>query len=292
MSVDWSSVTSVLAEGSSKPVAVLDHQGTVRLVNSAFERCLGWARYEILGTPWIELCEGRQVVGEWLRDAYRGVLRAYDVVAVTKRGRRMQLVVDSSRVGCGVETGLVLTISHARALSEAPHAASELDYEVQTSPEAFGRVRWSSVPANDAQPLSPQFCYQLLHGSDNPCAQCPAAEASVEPRTIVRRAPNGSDALEVITAWRTLEDAAHVRLLRISEHIFSQMIEAKIQALADRAGLSEREQMVLRYLIMGRAIQDIATILAISARTVKFHQANIIEKLGVDSRVDLMRLVF
>jgi DNA-binding CsgD family transcriptional regulator len=35
-----------------------------------------------------------------------------------------------------------------------------------------------------------------------------------------------------------------------------------------------------------------AVLLQITPRTVKFHQANILEKLGVESRSDLLRLVY
>jgi DNA-binding CsgD family transcriptional regulator len=63
------------------------------------------------------------------------------------------------------------------------------------------------------------------------------------------------------------------------------------RALADAAQLSERERSVLTYLLMGRSLGDIALILGISPRTVKFHQANVLEKLGADSRADLVRLI-
>jgi DNA-binding NarL/FixJ family response regulator len=54
----------------------------------------------------------------------------------------------------------------------------------------------------------------------------------------------------------------------------------------------ERERDVMTYLVMGRAIEDIATILEITPRTVKYHQANVLKKVGADSRLDLIRLVF
>jgi DNA-binding CsgD family transcriptional regulator len=42
----------------------------------------------------------------------------------------------------------------------------------------------------------------------------------------------------------------------------------------------------------GCGVDEIAGALEISPRTVKFHQANVLQKLGADSRADLMRLVF
>jgi DNA-binding NarL/FixJ family response regulator len=44
-------------------------------------------------------------------------------------------------------------------------------------------------------------------------------------------------------------------------------------------------------MIDGTSMEDIASELAISPRTVKFHQANVLQKLGADSRSDLLRLV-
>lgn len=71
----------------------------------------------------------------------------------------------------------------------------------------------------------------------------------------------------------------------------SGVLEARIEALADQARLSERERAALRYFVMGCQLADIATVLGISLRTVKYHQANILRKLGADSRLDLLRLI-
>ncbi|MFO0556430.1 MAG: LuxR C-terminal-related transcriptional regulator [Polyangiales bacterium] len=61
--------------------------------------------------------------------------------------------------------------------------------------------------------------------------------------------------------------------------------------LAADACLSLREREVLDLLLLGRSLNDIALVLGISPRTAKFHQANVLAKLGADSRFDLMRLL-
>jgi len=38
-------------------------------------------------------------------------------------------------------------------------------------------------------------------------------------------------------------------------------------------------------------MEEIALVLAIKPRTVKFHQANLLAKLGAESRLDLFRLI-
>jgi adenylate cyclase len=60
--------------------------------------------------------------------------------------------------------------------------------------------------------------------------------------------------------------------------------------LVEQARLTNREREVLDLLLLGRTHEDIASVLGISQRTSKFHQANLLAKLGAESRLDLMRL--
>ena len=54
-------------------------------------------------------------------------------------------------------------------------------------------------------------------------------------------------------------------------------------------GLTEREQEVLRYLAEGTSNAEIAKALVISAKTVARHRENIMQKLGLHSRAELVR---
>jgi two-component system response regulator NreC len=54
-------------------------------------------------------------------------------------------------------------------------------------------------------------------------------------------------------------------------------------------GLTEREQEVLRYLAEGQANNEIAEALVISQKTVARHRENIMQKLGLHSRSELVR---
>ena len=56
--------------------------------------------------------------------------------------------------------------------------------------------------------------------------------------------------------------------------------------------LSEREHQVLECVLEGRASREIATQLAISVKTVEFHRARIMQKLGVRSVAELFRECF
>jgi DNA-binding CsgD family transcriptional regulator len=70
------------------------------------------------------------------------------------------------------------------------------------------------------------------------------------------------------------------------------LMNEHIEALACEHGLSAREREVLRLLVLGRTPQDIGVALGITARTAKFHQGNLLAKLGAESKFDLVRLLF
>jgi len=54
--------------------------------------------------------------------------------------------------------------------------------------------------------------------------------------------------------------------------------------------LTERERDVLKCMVAGQSNNEIAEALVISLGTVKFHVSNIFQKLGVDSRVEAVKL--
>jgi DNA-binding NarL/FixJ family response regulator len=69
------------------------------------------------------------------------------------------------------------------------------------------------------------------------------------------------------------------------------------QALADRDGgrrtadeLSPREFEILRLLVAGRSLEEIARVLGLSAKTVANHQSRIKQKLGADSAAQLFHV--
>jgi DNA-binding NarL/FixJ family response regulator len=90
---------------------------------------------------------------------------------------------------------------------------------------------------------------------------------------------------------------AHVRSMLRVRHMYSALRAPGAPRSEDRraeriaqAGLTSREREVLELLLLGRTHEDIALVLGISERTSKFHQANLLAKLGAESRLDLMRL--
>jgi DNA-binding NarL/FixJ family response regulator len=94
-----------------------------------------------------------------------------------------------------------------------------------------------------------------------------------------------------LTSATIENNLARLTVRRLPAEALTALVHARLGELSADARLSKRESDVLRHLVDGRSLNDIAVALGISARTVKFHQANLLQKLGVDSRTDLMRLV-
>jgi DNA-binding NarL/FixJ family response regulator len=70
-----------------------------------------------------------------------------------------------------------------------------------------------------------------------------------------------------------------------------QSIDMVVDRLANQGQLTSREREVLYWLLQGHRYDDIATVLGVTARTAKFHAANLLRKLDLDSRHDLTRIV-
>ena len=65
--------------------------------------------------------------------------------------------------------------------------------------------------------------------------------------------------------------------------------EAAARAAAASDPLSDREREVLRLLALGHTNQEIAKLLFISVRTAETHRAHIMQKLGLQTRAELVR---
>ena len=61
------------------------------------------------------------------------------------------------------------------------------------------------------------------------------------------------------------------------------------KGVAPKVDLSEREREVLRFIAWGYSNKEIATQLDISVKTVEVHKANGMRKLGMASRIDIVR---
>jgi DNA-binding CsgD family transcriptional regulator len=62
--------------------------------------------------------------------------------------------------------------------------------------------------------------------------------------------------------------------------------------MTERPSLSPRELEVLKWLKLGKTSWDISVILNISERTVNYHVNNIVQKLGVSTRMQAVSEAF
>jgi DNA-binding NarL/FixJ family response regulator len=75
----------------------------------------------------------------------------------------------------------------------------------------------------------------------------------------------------------------------LSDTLVNVVIGAKERAGGEQSALSEREAMVLRLIAQGYSNKEIAGQLDLSVKTVETYKARGMEKLGISSRVDLVR---
>ncbi|WP_158257713.1 response regulator [Haliangium sp. UPWRP_2] len=77
---------------------------------------------------------------------------------------------------------------------------------------------------------------------------------------------------------------------RLSPSSIEGLVRRRADELSAELHLSAREREVLDLLLIGRTNEEIGIVLNISTRTAKFHLGNLLQKLGVDSRHELIRL--
>lgn len=71
-----------------------------------------------------------------------------------------------------------------------------------------------------------------------------------------------------------------------------ELVRERLEQIVTQCELSPREREVFELLLYGQTTDEIADKLGVSARTVKFHQTNVLAKLDADSRLDLFRMFF
>lgn len=295
----WKLLAAVIADATHVPLIVLDEGRVVRLLNPSMEQLLGRRRNELVGAAWPECCAPSERMSEVVRTfshAVAGPERRCECPVVTADGRLLSLTLDLNVIGEPGSRWIAASVQHVQRVSAAPAAAADFDYAVELRAASFGRLlRVAKLGESVASELHPgATCYHFLRQREVPCDDCPAlasGPARPWPRMAVRPLAERTG-FEVVTAQVASGDVVTMSVRYVSDEALSLLLQSKLTVLARKAGLSERERLVMRYLAMGRSLQDIALITSISVRTVKFHQQNILEKLGVDSRVDLMRLLF
>lgn len=93
-------------------------------------------------------------------------------------------------------------------------------------------------------------------------------------------------AAELASAIRSAHEGRMTLSPEAAQTLASSVAQPQIQGNQ----LTDRERDVLKCMVSGANNQEIADQLVISLGTVKFHVSNIFQKLGVDSRVEAVKL--
>ncbi|MCC6747171.1 MAG: PAS domain-containing protein [Deltaproteobacteria bacterium] len=297
-------VASVLAAYSQLPLLALDGRGSVILANEPAERLLGLRHGAALGQSLAELCvpaEEREQVEQSLKRARAGSLKRAEWVVTTAEQRTLSLSVELSATGHGRRASVVVAVLGSRERTPNPRlrmGLAEACYEISARPGAPFIIQ--NVSLREGRPdkgpsVVGKVCYEALAQRDSICPGCPILSFASNPQVTYQVsvvASHGANAeLVLMGVERTEEHLFRVSYQPIREPLLSYLTKTRLDQLAARAGLSEREREVLDLIVMGRTADEIGTILGISARTAKYHQANLLEKLGADSRLDLLRLL-
>lgn len=309
--VDWSAVAGILSERQSAPAAIIDADGRFQLVNRSMEEVVGYSRFELLGSDWRGLLAPTDDGYDHetcVREALRGTLERGRVTLLTRSGDCLAVEVELTVIGAEAAASLMATFARYRLIAtDHPGFGTSVGvYEITTTPTDFGRLRRVQLDG-ERRPIDPAGprCHEFLYGRSSPCEDCPLQTDGTRtdgvepawPRTRVwaldGEGPGGEEAVHfrVVEAAPIDGGTAVVRVQSLSESALRGLRSARVEVLGRKAKLSGREGEVLKLLVEGRSVAQIARELDISERTVKFHQANVLDKLGAKSKADLVRFV-
>lgn len=281
----WDIVAHLLAERGEVPALLVSDQAEASLVTPAAERALGLAAHQLLGAGWLEVLVSSEQLASarWqLQLAQAGAARNITIGVTTGMGPALARF-EARLVG---RSGWTLLVLEDLALRPAVSISGDYDYEVSCHADRAPQLRKTYRLGVAAQATSGD-CFRVLHGASAPCSSCPLDERA--PLQAVRR---DELTFELLSANAAAEGLMRISVRAITQSQFTALRDARLRELAARARLSEREREVLTLLVSGAPLDEIASQIGIGLRTVKFHQSNVLNKLGADSRADLARLIF
>lgn len=180
---------------------------------------------------------------------------------------------------------VVDTIAQELALPVSPVLG--LHYEISVD-ESGLPARLRRVMSRDQyHQVDGRPCFRVLFGRSTPCPTCPVREASGQAVTLESTRPFVA---WLMAARQNPDETVSVSAVPIGEATWRGLTASRVSALAQEAKLTEREVAVLDKLLGGGTLKDIAQDLGITPRTAKYHQQNLLRKLGAESRADLLRL--
>lgn len=94
---------------------------------------------------------------------------------------------------------------------------------------------------------------------------------------------------EVLMAIRQVSSSGAFLEPSIARRVIEGFTNRHGRGGENSVSLTEREHQVLQLLVRGKSNKEIAHQLGISAKTVSVHRGNLMTKLGVNNRIDLLR---
>jgi PAS domain S-box-containing protein len=279
---------------------VVDGVRRVRFLNAPMEELLGYSADELTQRGWLATCvpqRNRPGVRQLLAEALNGVTKEGELPVVTREGRRITIRAGLSVEGRGRSRALVLVARDVGEERRKNAAMSDCVCFVSRAPGREGRLVAVHFldPALDSSEWLGQPLDSLLEATQASAVAAAAAVREVIDARVTETThvllPDADDAFRVVTARVVDDSTVRVTVRCLDGAVLPELVDAKVSRVAEANGLSDRERQVLQLLLRGRGVEDIATMLEIAPRTVKFHQANVLQKLGADSRLDLLRVV-
>jgi DNA-binding CsgD family transcriptional regulator len=294
--MDWDPIVSLL--DGRRPALIVDGGGRVRFVNAPMEKLLGRRFDELATTRWLAMCVqpgGSSTVKHLLGAGFRGEATGGDLPLLTREGRRITMHAELSRETRGRRRALVIVSQGVREVEPGSTDAADCWCEVSKTAHGGGtvmRIRFLD-PTRDSLVHVGRPVEELLDllGCAPAMRWVGEVLADRAPEASEVLLPEADEAFRVVTAESVGDATAHVTVRYVPMRLLPELVDAKAARTAGDGALSERERQVLTLLLRGRGVEDIATMLEIAPRTVKFHQANVLQKLGADSRLDLLRVI-
>jgi DNA-binding CsgD family transcriptional regulator len=188
----------------------------------------------------------------------------------------------------------IFAIVAFRGLASDPVLATGVAFIVSARTATFGRVlkAWGPSLRGKPSPIGRQCCEAFCDGAEcRGCAIFAKVLGQEEVTTVVSKQNKGKTYFDVVSARSISKSEISVTRWNVDSVLMSALMAARVNEICAKAKLSAREAEILRLLLLGRSVADIAKELHIVARTAKYHQRRVLSKVGAESRFDLCRLL-
>lgn len=291
--LSWESIGVELLEREFRPVVLVSADGVVLRQNRAFAFLLSGTRATLTTklSDWV--AESSMAAFE---EAWRRVLageRSKAAISLFPIAFNIEPVFEFLPIVGGhdglVSAVLVMMVGLSSSLTPRFIPAVGIHYEIERLSETqpMRLIRNISIEG-EQRPTSGRRCYEVLFGRTQKCPTCPIGKGD-GPQLHVE----GTTPLRLRLAWaREFSDQRFaVTMVDLDEKAYRSVVQGRVDSLSEVARLNTRERRVLDLILLGRSLDDIGESEGFTTRTAKYHQQNLLRKLGAESRVDLLRLL-